>query len=129
MSYPKREIAGQIYTCGGDVVVAGTIEAWLVPPGSLVLDSTGSPIYKVGARETGIITTVGIQSFSLTAMQSMSPLDAYYQIKFSISNPVEDVWYELWRITGTGTLVIGSITPLAYGPSLSSGYTPIRFTA
>lgn len=128
--YPSRQITGQVFTSGGDLVIAGSIEAWLVPPGGVVLDTLGSGLrYKASSRARGRINTVGIQSFALTALDSMSPLDAYYQVKFDVRDPVEESWYELWRVTGpdSGALALGDIIPVGYGPALTSGYIPVQF--
>jgi len=134
MSFFSSAIYGQLFTGGGDVVVAGKIEAWLVPSGATVPDGNDVSIrYKVVSYTRGMIDTTGIQSFFLTPLYSVNPGDAYYRIRFEITDPVYDVWEELWSFKVTGsvsTVAITSIAILKYGPTpdhLVPGlYTDIR---
>ncbi len=132
MGYPRRRIVGKVFTSGGDLIISGNVIASLIPPGATVLDDVvPTQFYKVTAREEGIINTIGVQSFYLTPMDSMNPADAIYQIRWDIHRPVQETWWEFWRITGVGQgdLDVGDIIPVQYGPYLpEAGYAPIVFT-
>jgi hypothetical protein len=132
MAYPTRQITGYIYTAGGTVITAGRITAFIQPPGATVLDTSGSPTYKINSKEVGYITASGVQSFLLTTLDSASPSDAYYQVHFELTLPYKENWYELWSIVGTAGvgLNIGDIAPIAYGPYLHKATAaPIAFSS
>jgi hypothetical protein len=133
MAYPKREITGQLYTAGGDVVVAGTVTAYIVPQGARVPDTGGGGVYyKVGALQQGVINyalynTTGIRSFYATALTSVQPTGAYYKVHYEIYSPVTESWFEVWSIEGSGALDIGALQPIEYGPELLEGFRPLKF--
>ena len=136
MSYPSRQVVGSIYDGGGNVVTVGRIDAELIPSGTVVSDvATPSVVYKLGGEiVSGLIdanrfSTTGVQSFFVTALESATPTDAYYRVRYMLFTPTKQVWFELWRVTGinSGPLPIGEIVPTAYGPSIDSGYAPIQF--
>lgn len=121
MSYPSRQITGQVYTARGDVVVAGQVTAWLLPHGFLVPDTAGNAWYRIQGKTQAQINTTGIQSFYLTSLDSMigneSAFVSYF-VRFDLTEPHQDCWVEYWRITNanSGALPITEITPLrSYG--------------
>lgn len=133
MAYPKRLLTGNIYTSGGDIVTAGKITKYLIPAGATVLDTGGVDWLKVGSREGGVITASGVQSLYVTVMDSTLPEDMYYKVKIETYEPVQDVWYEIWRILDLSAigvpLPIGDIVPTQYGPYLPHpGYAPVVFS-
>lgn len=131
MAYPTNQITGNIYTAGGDTIVAGRITAYIQPAGALVMDDSGVGWHKISTKTEGYLNGSGITSFYLTTLNTTNPADAYYQLHFEMQHPFKENWYELWKVTGTpgAAIAIGEIPPFQYGPYLpKASYAPVLFT-